>query len=96
LKVQSIKYVLADGSYTHIFSTDGQKWTLPRPIKEWEDRLPGQQFARIHRRCIINLNFVERVEAGLSSDTFQVVLRDLPSPLPISRRYGLALKNRFR
>jgi two-component system LytT family response regulator len=96
LKVRAIKYVLADGSYTHIFSADGQKWTLPRPIKEWEDRLPGEQFVRIHRRCIINLNFVERVEAGLHSETYQVLLRDLSTPLPISRRYALALKNRFR
>jgi len=96
LKVRAIKYILADGSYTHVYSADGQKWTLTRPIKEWEERLPGAQFVRIHRRCIINLDFVERVEAGLHDETYQVLLRDLPTPLPISRRYALALKNHFR
>lgn len=96
LKVRAIKHILADGSYSHIFTADGRKFTLLRPMKDWEDRLPHAQFVRIHRKCIVNLDYVERVEGGLSSETYQVRLQDLPTPLPISRRYAIALKSRFR
>jgi two-component system LytT family response regulator len=94
IRVRAIKCVLADGPYTHILTADAQKWTLLQPIKAWEERLPRVQFVRSHRSCIINLDYVERVE-GLCNDTYQVFLKDRPSPLPISRRCALALKNRF-
>jgi two-component system LytT family response regulator len=95
IKVCTIKCVLADGPYTHVFTVDGHKWTILQPIKDWEQRLPGAQFARIHRSCIINLDHVERVEV-LCHDTYQVFLGGRPAPLPISRRYAIALKKRFR
>jgi two-component system LytT family response regulator len=95
IKVRTIKCVLADGPYTHVFTVDGHKWTMLHPIKAWEQRLPRVQFVRTHRSCIINLDHVERVEA-LCRDTYQVFLRDRSEPLPISRRCAIALKNRFR
>jgi two-component system, LytTR family, response regulator len=95
LKVQAIKSIVAAGPYSELFTSDGRKWMLLAPIKNWEDRLPGAQFVRIHRSCIVNLDYVERVEA-LGGNSYQVFLRDQAAPLPISRRYLLALKNRLR
>jgi two-component system LytT family response regulator len=95
VKVSTIKCVVADGPYTHVFTVDGRKWTLLQPIRDWEERLPHVQFVRTHRSCIINLDHVERVEA-LYDDTYQVFLTDRPEPLPISRRCAIAMKNRFR
>jgi two-component system LytT family response regulator len=95
IKVQAIKSIVAAGPYSEIFTSDGRKWMLLTPIKNWEDRLPGARFVRIHRSCIINLDYVERVEA-LGGNSYQVFLGDRAAPLPISRRYLLALKNRLR
>jgi two-component system LytT family response regulator len=96
LRVHDIKYVLADGSYTHVFNNDGRTWALLQPIKHWEERLPRDRFARIHRRCIVNLDFVERIEDGIHPETYEVILRDVRTPLPVSRRYALILKQRFQ
>jgi two-component system, LytTR family, response regulator len=96
LKVHDIKYVLADGSYTHVVGADGRTWTLLQPIKHWEERLPRDRFARIHRRCMVNLDFVERVEDGIYPETFQAYVRGLKTPLPISRRHALNLRQRFQ
>jgi DNA-binding LytR/AlgR family response regulator len=95
VKVRTIKSIVAAGPYSEVFTADGRKWTLLEPIKNWEERLPRAQFVRTHRSCIINLEYVARVEA-LAGNTYEVFLRDQAAPLPISRRYALALKNRLR
>jgi two-component system LytT family response regulator len=95
VKVRTIKSIVAAGPYSEVFTADGRKWTLLEPIKNWEERLPCVQFVRTHRSCIINLDYVARVEA-LADNTYEVFLRDQAAPLPISRRYALALKSRLR
>jgi DNA-binding LytR/AlgR family response regulator len=95
LQIRAIKYILAAGSYSEVFAADGRKWMLLQPIKDWEERLPSPQFARTHRSCIINLEYVERVDP-LGNDTFNVFMRDRSDPLPISRRYAHILKDRLR
>ena len=95
LKVQAIQYIVAAGSYCEIFTADGRKFMLLQALKEWEERLPPKRFARIHRSCIVNLDYVQRV-AAMGNDTFEVFLQGKPEPLSISRRYALALKHSFR
>jgi DNA-binding LytR/AlgR family response regulator len=95
LKISAIKYILAAGSYSEVFAADGRKYLLLQPIKDWEARLPAGQFVRTHRSCVVNLEYVERVEA-LGNDTFHIFLRCQRDPLPISRRYAQLLKDRLR
>jgi two-component system LytT family response regulator len=93
VKICAIKYIAAAGPYSEVFTADGRKCMLLEPIKDWEERLPRAQFVRTHRSCIINLDHVARIQA-LGNNTFEVFLRDQTTPLPISRRYALALKRR--
>jgi two-component system LytT family response regulator len=95
LKVQAIQYIVAAGSYCEIFTADGRKFMLLQALKEWEERLPPKRFVRIHRSCIVNLDYVQRV-AAMGNDTFEVFLQGKPEPLSISRRYALALKHGLR
>jgi len=95
LKVQAIQYIVAAGSYCEIFTADGRKFMLLQALKQWEERLPPKRFVRIHRSCIVNLDYVQRV-AAMGNDTFEVFLPGKPEPLCISRRYALALKHRLR
>jgi two-component system LytT family response regulator len=95
LKVQAIQYIVAAGSYCEIFTAHGCKFMLLQALKEWEERLPPKRFVRIHRSCIVNLDYVQTV-AAMGHDTFEVFLQGKPEPLPISRRYALALKHRLR
>jgi len=59
---------------------------LTRLLKQLDDR----QFVRIHRSTIVNLEYVERVEASQ-----RVYLRGLAEALTMSRRFGSRLKERF-
>lgn len=96
IPVRSIQYIQAGGPYSEIFTEDGSKWMLLRSMKEWEERLPPGQFARIHRSTLVNLDFVERIEP-LANYSYRVSVRgkSQKQELAMSRRSAQALKERF-
>ena len=65
-----------------------------KSLREWEQRLPGRDFVRIHRSTIVNLEYVERLEPWSHSSQL-VYLRGLSEPLTMSRRFGARLRERF-
>jgi two-component system, LytTR family, response regulator len=81
--------------YSEVFVADEKKALIAKPLAEWEKRLPGKNFVRIHRSAIVNLGFVERVES-LFNYSCEVYLKDFPKPLTMSRRYAAQIKNRLK
>lgn len=65
-----------------------------KSLREWEQRLPDRHFVRIHRSTIVNLEYVERMEAW-SHASQHVYLRGLREPVTMSRRFGARLRERF-
>src|SRR5262245_39444415 len=94
LRVREIKFISAADVYSEIITADQQKTLVLKPLSEWEERLPDQYFARIHRSTIINIEFVERVEKWFNY-SFQVYLRETREPLTMSRRYAAKLKDKL-
>lgn len=94
LKVSDISHIVASGDYSEVFTSDGRKFLLEKPLREWEIRLPEKHFLRIHRQTIINLAEIVEIENWFNR-TFQVRLKNFREPLAISRRYAVKLKNRF-
>lgn len=48
------------GNYTNFFLKDGTRMLVSRTLKEYELLLDGQAFVRVHKSCIVNLNFVRK------------------------------------
>jgi two-component system, LytTR family, response regulator len=94
LKVSDIIAISAMGDYSQIFSSDGQKSLVLKPLKDWEERLPAKHFTRIHRSTIINVNYVERVESWFNR-SYRLHIRQLAEPLVMSRRYAARFKATF-
>ena len=94
LKVSDIIAISAMGDYSQIFSCDGQKSLVLKPLKDWEERLPAKHFTRIHRSTIINVDYVERVESWFNR-SYRIHIRQLPEPLVMSRRYAARFKTTF-
>lgn len=95
VKIGSIKYIGADGDYTQVFTDDGKRHLVAKPLKEWEDRLPEKHFVRIHRSTIVNLEYIEKVETWFGR-SYRIYLRETKEPLTASRRYAAQLKLKFR
>lgn len=64
LKIENIIYLEASVNYTHIFLTDGRKFTVSRTMKDFEEMLSPDTFLRIHHSHIINKNFAEKYIRG--------------------------------
>jgi two-component system LytT family response regulator len=64
IKTGDIVYLVASINYTHIHTEGGQKYTVSRTLKDFEDLLPPEVFLRIHNSYIINKNFAEKYIRG--------------------------------
>lgn len=92
VRVRTIVCIRGAGDYSELLLADGKQLLSPRPLREWEARLPAQSFARVHRTAIANLEHVEAVER-ISEHTFHVKLRGLAEPVPLSRRHAARLRS---
>jgi two-component system, LytTR family, response regulator len=57
--VNEIVALEGDGNYSIIHKTDLQKIVVTKTLKDFEDLLDAEQFLRIHKGHIINLNYVK-------------------------------------
>ncbi len=94
VKVSAIQSIQAAADYSEIILADGKRGLVQKSMAEWEQRLPPAQFCRIHRSTIINLQAVSRVEEWFG-DSYHVYLSGVESPLVMSRRYAVRLKERL-
>jgi len=94
LKICSICKIMAADDYSELHLNNGKKLLAHKSMKEWENRLPGQYFCRIHRSTIINIEEVEKIEPWFNR-AFHVYLKNNDEPLVMSRRYFLILKKKL-
>ncbi len=59
--VPEIYYLQADGDYVQIFSVNG-KYLKEQTMKYFEEHLPENQFVRVHRSIIVNVEMISRIE----------------------------------
>ena len=92
VRVHTIVCIRGAGDYAELVLDDGKRVLSPRPLKDWEARLPAG-FARVHRTAIVNLDRVERVERA-GDDSFRMIVRGVAEPVPMSRRHAARLRQR--
>ncbi len=80
--VSNIIRLEADGSCTRIFAKDGTNILTTRNLKEFETLLEGYSFCRVHRKSIININFISKYYKGEGG---YVIMAD-KSNIAVSRR----------
>jgi LytTr DNA-binding domain len=59
--VPDIVYLQADGDYVQIVTTQG-KYLKEQTMKYFEEHLPNNQFVRVHRSIIVNVEMISRIE----------------------------------
>jgi DNA-binding LytR/AlgR family response regulator len=58
--IEDILYLEADRNYCQVF-TKNNTYLLVNTLKNMEDKLPAEQFQRVHRSFIVNLKHVDEV-----------------------------------
>ena len=59
--ISEILYLQADGDYVQIFTNEG-KYLKEQTLKYFEEHLPENQFVRVHRSFIVNVEMISRIE----------------------------------
>ncbi len=82
LRLKDIMRMEGEDNYTHIFSTNGQKITASKTIKSYDELLTDMGFYRIHKKYLVNLDYIQKYVKG---DNAYVVMND-GQKLSVSRR----------
>jgi two-component system, LytTR family, response regulator len=94
IKINSISAICASREYSYIRTTDGKEYLTSNNISQWENRLPDQNFCRIHRSTIINFDHIVKISHNISG-TGEVVLQGSFQLYNISRNYFKKIKQRY-
>lgn len=78
------------GNYTAAHVRSGPPLEVRRTLDEWEQRLPKDEFIRVHRCAIVCISDVQRIERR-TPRTFTVIVGEHALKLPASRRLGTTL-----
>lgn len=92
IDIQNIVRFEAEDNYTHIFMGDGERITASKTIKSFEDMLGPYNFYRVHKRHVINLNYMRKFVKG---DGGYLIMDD-EKRIEVSRRRRPAFMEEIR
>jgi two-component system LytT family response regulator len=92
IKISSISFIEPVGNYSRIVTIEGKHCLVLKTLKQWQEDLPDDNFVRIHRSSIVNIDHVDRIEKK-SNKQHKAYLKNIPEPLEVSRRYAKKLKS---
>ena len=78
-----ILYCKSDGSYTTVFMRNGDDYLVSKSIKHIEEILPEDNFIRIHKSYIVNLNEIKEL---VKQGSGEIILSN-DRIIPISRTH---------
>lgn len=64
VNIKDIVRFEAEDNYTHIFLSSGERITASKTIKSYEELLAPFNFYRVHKRHVINLNYMRKFVKG--------------------------------
>ncbi len=91
ISINNILYLEADGNCTYVFNVDGTKIFSTRTLGNFEQLLENYPFARIHRKHMINLNYLVKYNKGEGGS----ILLNNGVHLDVSRRKKEAFLSRL-
>jgi two-component system LytT family response regulator len=92
IKISSIKLIEPIGNYSRIVTSEGKRCLVLKTLKQWQEELPDNNFVRIHRSSIVNIEHVDHIEKK-SNARHMAFLKNIVEPLEVSRRYAKNLKD---
>ena len=92
VNIREIVRFQVEDNYTHIFLKSGDKITASKTIKAYEEMLQGVNFYRVHKRHVINLNYMRKFVKG---DGGYLIMDD-GKKIEVSRRRRPAFMEQMR
>ncbi|MBO6516344.1 MAG: response regulator transcription factor [Bacteroidia bacterium] len=64
IKIENIIYLRGDGAYTYFFLKTGERITVSKNLKEYEDLLSDYDFFRVHKSYLIHMHEMKKYVRG--------------------------------
>ncbi len=90
-EIEEIVVIKAADDYSEVYLRTGERVMIKRSLKNWEEKLPGKKFLRIHRNTIINIKMIEKIEQ-MFSGAYIIRLSKFPEPVYSSQRYSQKIR----
>ena len=65
IDLSELLYIESCGDYTSVFCTD-KKLITHETLKNWEEKLRGHSFQKVHRSTLINLQKIDHIEGNMA------------------------------
>ncbi|MFK8043890.1 MAG: LytR/AlgR family response regulator transcription factor [Crocinitomicaceae bacterium] len=62
IDLNELMYCESDKGYTTFYCSNNKRYVVSKTLKEYDERLVGQNFVRAHQSYLVNLAFVDRYE----------------------------------
>ncbi|MBK8881720.1 MAG: response regulator transcription factor [Bacteroidales bacterium] len=92
IKISSITFIEPVGNYSKIVTIEGKHCLVLKTLKQWQEELPDNNFVRIHRSSIINIDHLDHIEKN-SNTRHRAFLKNISEPIEVSRRYARKLRS---
>jgi two-component system LytT family response regulator len=92
VNIRDIVRFEAEDNYTHIYLDSGERITASKTIKSYEELLAPFNFYRVHKRHVINLNYMRKFVKGEGG----YVIMDDELQIEVSRRRRPAFMEQIR
>ena len=96
LDVGDVTYIETDGSGRGclVHTLSGERYADNSTMSEYESRLDGQGFYRIHKTCLVQLKYIQDIFPWNNS-SFALRVKGSATPLPIGRARVKELRRRL-
>ncbi|MVM28416.1 response regulator receiver protein [Spirosoma sp. HMF4905] len=92
LSVADLVYLEGELNYTWLHWADGRRVLVTTTLKRVEAQLPPAYFLRLHRRYVVNRQFIEQARLTFGKPIVHLVGG---LHLPIARRRWMVLRSQF-
>lgn len=92
ISIDDIVHIAADSNYSVFYLANNDKITVSKVLKEYEEILPENQFVRIHKSSIVNLNYLKEYNYR---NGYEVLLKN-GEKIAVSRRRASDLAEKVR
>jgi DNA-binding LytR/AlgR family response regulator len=91
--VTELVYLQAVANYSWLNLNDGQRLLMPRTLKYYTPKVPSDWFVRLHRNCIVNRRYVDRIERTEAGGLVYLTNGEV---LTVSRRRWTQVRRQFQ
>jgi DNA-binding LytR/AlgR family response regulator len=86
ISTKSILFISIEKHYSEIYTENNKRYVIKKSLRKWEQILPENQFVRIHRSTLVNINKIKEIKR-VNNHIYNVYMHNSNIKLELTRNY---------